>query len=299
MKMVCPIRPTAFSLCEYFIKKNPFKIKELRFDTLSQMLCLANVRAQSRFIVIDDIGGLLTASVLEKMHGMGSVFILNELDHLQLDIPSYLNEPEISSIVQHLSWQALLGEDLESLYDSIQSTEQNTDQSTEQITEQSVEQSMEKTEKSTEQGEKLEQAHSKHPERQLKKQQKLAKIKQSKEYLLAGGFDGLLIASQYDPLVLVKTLEPYLHGSRPIVIYSQYKEHLHDTYAFMRSSKRFVNSNITESWYREYQVPSGKGGMHPHMSGSGSGGYLLSSITVIPRDIEPMIQKGKKRKSED
>ena len=42
--------------------------------------------------------------------------------------------------------------------------------------------------------------------------------------LLRGGFDGLIIASKFDPSQIIKKLLPLLNASSPIVCYSPYKE---------------------------------------------------------------------------
>jgi hypothetical protein len=43
---------------------------------------------------------------------------------------------------------------------------------------------------------------------------------------------------------------------------------------------------MTESWMREYQLPVQSSGTHPHMTTSGSGGFLLSAITTANSEIE-------------
>ena len=41
----------------------------MRPDTLSQMMNVANVQSGSRIIVVDDTGGLILASALDRMGG--------------------------------------------------------------------------------------------------------------------------------------------------------------------------------------------------------------------------------------
>ncbi|KAJ3105508.1 tRNA (adenine(58)-N(1))-methyltransferase non-catalytic subunit TRM6 [Phlyctochytrium planicorne] len=57
---------SAHNLCDFYFTEKPQKISELRVDTLSQMMSLANVNFGSSYLVVDGIKGLLTGAVLEK-----------------------------------------------------------------------------------------------------------------------------------------------------------------------------------------------------------------------------------------
>ena len=101
-------------------------------------------------------------------------------------------------------------------------------------------------------------------------------------------------------MLILQKLEAFLPGSRPVVFYSPYKEQLHELCSYMRYSDRFINVQLTESWLREYQVASAKGGSHPLMNMSGSGGFLLSATTVLPSDeTTPLTAFRKKRKTDN
>ncbi|MED6132461.1 hypothetical protein PIB30_019257 [Stylosanthes scabra] len=66
-------RPVARSICEAYFKKYPSKIGFLRVDTLSLLLSMANVSANSDILVVDMISGLLTGAVAERLGGTGLV----------------------------------------------------------------------------------------------------------------------------------------------------------------------------------------------------------------------------------
>ncbi|KAH8938650.1 hypothetical protein BDL97_16G094800 [Sphagnum fallax] len=66
-------RPSARSVCEAYFAKDPNKIGFLRMDTLALLLSLANVGANAEVLVLDMLGGLLTAAVAERLGGHGSV----------------------------------------------------------------------------------------------------------------------------------------------------------------------------------------------------------------------------------
>ena len=100
-----------------------------------------------------------------------------------------------------------------------------------------------------------------------------------------------------NPIQVLSRLRPYLKGSAPVVIYSQYKEGLYDVYSFIRSSTDYLDCQLSESWMREYQIPSGKGGMHPFMMTSGRSGYLLTAITAISPSEELIPMHSKRQKT--
>lgn len=91
MKVFTPVRPTISTMVDYFFDKNPDKIKHLRIDTLSQLLCLANVHANNKMLVVDDTQGLIVASMLERMGGHGQVVAIHEGDHHNYDVLRYMN----------------------------------------------------------------------------------------------------------------------------------------------------------------------------------------------------------------
>ena len=68
-KEVTVLEPTLFNVAEYWFTKDPAKILEMRVDTLSQFLTMANVRSGARLLVVDETGGLLTAGVMERLGG--------------------------------------------------------------------------------------------------------------------------------------------------------------------------------------------------------------------------------------
>ena len=100
----------------------------------------------------------------------------------------------------------------------------------------------------------------------------------SRDELFAGEFEGLLIASQYDPGSILARLSPYLGGSASIVIYSQHLQVVADLQNKMRADSQYLAPSVTESWLRRYQVLPGR--THPTMVTSGSGGFLLHATKM-------------------
>ncbi len=70
----CARRPTAKTLSEAYYKspKHMKRIGNLRPDALAMALCLANVGAYQRVLVIEQSAGLVTGAVLERLGGYGA-----------------------------------------------------------------------------------------------------------------------------------------------------------------------------------------------------------------------------------
>lgn len=101
MKTFTPVRPTISTINDYFFSKNPDKIKHMRIDTLSQLLSMANVRANSKLLVVDDTQGLVVSSCLERMGGFGQLVAIHEGDHHNYDILRYMNFSKAVQSVFH------------------------------------------------------------------------------------------------------------------------------------------------------------------------------------------------------
>ena len=76
MKSFMTIEPTIFNICDYWHQKDQNRIRDIRPDTLSQMLNLVNARPGGRFIVVDDALGLVVGAVLERLGGLHHPFAL-------------------------------------------------------------------------------------------------------------------------------------------------------------------------------------------------------------------------------
>jgi len=221
------------------------------------MMTLANVHAQSNYMVVEDIQGLLLGAVLERTGRMGKVLAIHE--HSQFNgniIPNYnFDEKEYNESVMTYPWTRLLNPEpfkedkieLERVIKYLETTPK------EEINEKLV---MKK-------------------ERYIKR---IAEGEKIQKFIDENKFDGLLIASGFNTIDVIEKLKPYIGGSRPIVAYSLYKETLLETFNYLRNSPEFVNAQITESWMREHQAKKGR--FHPLMSMSGSGGFLISALRV-------------------
>lgn len=90
-KIVQPLYPNALNLCEYYLEKNPLKTRELRKDTLSQMMSHANIHAGGKYLVVDDVGGLIVGAILERLGGSGVVVALHQTVQSNYEIVKNMN----------------------------------------------------------------------------------------------------------------------------------------------------------------------------------------------------------------
>jgi tRNA (adenine-N(1)-)-methyltransferase non-catalytic subunit len=70
LKAFTTVEPTIFNVCEYWFNKDQNRIRDLRIDTLSQMINLCNIRPGNRYLAVDDASGLVVSAVLERLGGM-------------------------------------------------------------------------------------------------------------------------------------------------------------------------------------------------------------------------------------
>ncbi|KAJ1649753.1 tRNA (adenine(58)-N(1))-methyltransferase non-catalytic subunit trm6 [Dispira simplex] len=243
-KLFTIVEPTLYNVCDYFFQKNPTKIRDIRVDTLSQMVTYANISAYSKTLVVDDTHGLLLCAALTRSTVHSQVLALMEGDSPSFEILKLMNfPPETMNRLHYLSWNRM-SKDQAAFFE---------ERDTSGMSDKEL------------------RGH----ERRRKSYEKLLA---SQSLLAAGDFDTLLIASQYDPVSILKELVPYVGGSRPIVVYSPSKEPLITVAAYMKTSPDFINPQITESWMREYQVLPGR--THPLMVMSAGGGFLLTATRV-------------------
>lgn len=104
-KEFTPMRPTLYSVTEYFFERNPEKIGFMRVDSLSQVLNLANVHAEGRYLVVDDTQGLVLSAVAERMGGYGKILGIYDGLNQNYDVLRYYNfSKRILDSISALPW---------------------------------------------------------------------------------------------------------------------------------------------------------------------------------------------------
>ncbi|KAM9356141.1 tRNA (adenine(58)-N(1))-methyltransferase non-catalytic subunit TRM6 [Pholidichthys leucotaenia] len=296
------LRPSCRILAMMYHGREPGKICHLRYDTLAQMLTLANIHAGSKVLVFETCAGLVLGAVMERMGGYGSVIQMYpgggpvRAGVENFGFPSHFHATLHEFPICHVN--ALLAGTLDTTakdstadekhISMVTKEEQNQPEAEEQGS--SEEQSMD-TDAADDVGqdqekmEKEKRREAKAQERKVKLEEKSKKLAAAAALLEGKNADGLVIASRFHPCPVLLGLLKFLSPSRPFVVYSQYKEPLIDCYTKLKEQGGTVNLRLTDTWLRHYQVLPNR--THPVLLMSGGGGYLLSGTTVATDRSKP------------
>ncbi|XP_041021578.1 tRNA (adenine(58)-N(1))-methyltransferase non-catalytic subunit trm6 isoform X1 [Juglans microcarpa x Juglans regia] len=291
-------RPVARSICEAYFKKYPARIGFLRVDTLSLLLSMANVSANSDVLVVDMVGGLLTGAVAERLGGTGYVCgtylggtpypmdivrIFNFSDEVcNRIVRSALTELSLTPTV---TLEQIHQQENELNMECLSNPQMSSSVSMEEISPSEKEVSVpvpenavslvNKMGKSTKAGNKA--------------------SRQAIELWKENGFSSLIIAApELDIWSLLQDIWPLLSNSAPFAIYHQYLQVAPCDSSLMPScilmmplatcmhnlqlGKMAIGLQISEPWLREYQVLPSR--THPCMQMNAFGGYILSGTKI-------------------
>ncbi|KAG2692768.1 hypothetical protein I3760_08G067400 [Carya illinoinensis] len=286
-------KKTLFSQEKYRLKKQkkyapkvllrrPVARRFLRVDTLSLLLSMANVSANSDVLVVDMVGGLLTGAVAERLGGTGYVCgtylgvtpypmdivrIFNFSDEVcNRIVRSALTE---LSLTQTVTLEQIHQQENELNMECLSNPQMSSSVSMEEISPSEKEITVpvpenaislvNKMGKSTKAGNKASQ--------------------QAIELWKENGFSSLIIAApELDIWSLLQDILPLLSNSAPFAIYHQYLQPLATCMHNLQLGKMAIGLQISEPWLREYQVLPSR--THPCMQMNAFGGYILSGTKI-------------------
>ncbi|XP_028997413.1 tRNA (adenine(58)-N(1))-methyltransferase non-catalytic subunit TRM6 [Betta splendens] len=293
---VTVLRPTCRILAMMYHGREPGKICHLRYDTLAQMLTLANIHAGSKVLVFETCAGLVLGAVMERMGGFGSVIQMYpgggpvRAGVESFGFPAHFHDTLHEFPICHVN--ALLAGTLDTTAKEPSADENQSgvvaeeEQNQREVEPQSMETSTaDAVGDDQEKNEKEKRKEAKTQVKKLKLEEKRKKLAAVASLLEARNADGLVIASRFQPCSVLMGLLKFLAPSRPFVVYSQYKEPLIECYTKLREHGGTVNLKLTDSWLRHYQVLPNR--THPLLLMSGGGGYLLSGTTVATDHQKP------------
>ncbi|KAF7666937.1 hypothetical protein LDENG_00086360 [Lucifuga dentata] len=289
------LKPCCRILAMMYHGREPGKICHLRYDTLAQMLTLANIHASSKVLVFETCAGLVLGAVMERMGGYGSVIRMHPGDgpiHAGLKnfgFPAHFYDTLYEFPICHVN--ALLAGALDTAAKDAKAVLDTTDTSQLGSAEEEEEQNMEtNTSTNADQDQMKEERDERKQEkavykRKLKQEEKRKKLAAAAAQLEGRNADGLIIAARFHPCPVLLGLIKFLAPSRPFVVYSQYKEPLIECFTKLKEQGGTVGLRLTDTWLRHYQVLPNR--THPVLLMSRGGGYLLSGTTVAMESSEP------------
>ncbi|EDO36423.1 predicted protein, partial [Nematostella vectensis] len=265
-------KPNTCLLAETYYSKMPQKICDLRPDALSQILTLANIRANSRVLVMEQCQGMIVGSILDRMGGYGSIVQAHNGDFPTRIAMDYYNfSSEFLSIVHGfpliklntLTEKTAPDEEIKGKNEDREQPQdtRNTSRNTDPLSLSKAEQTCVVVQ-----------------DKLARRERRLQEELTARNELLKGDMDALVIVCKFHPAPVLMALLPFLAPSRPFVVFCAYKEPLMDCYVNVRAKGGVVHAKLTETWLRYYQVLPSR--THPHVNMNTSGGYLLSGITV-------------------
>ncbi|KAH9375024.1 hypothetical protein HPB48_003814 [Haemaphysalis longicornis] len=235
--------------------------KNMRVDSLAQMLTCCNVRSGGRYVVFDSWLGLLTAAVLERLgqdgsvvqvyagHGPCSASSETPTEDAPKGGPS--SEVEMAEVAEDSSLANNSGstatkQPLESNGKSAAATDPK-------VCIASLSLGMLLLRKTVAPPH-IPKNDYKDAERAARKQRRMQEQEKALDLLRTRSLDGLLVASKHHPTAIVLSLLEFVAPSRPFAVFCSYQEPLVDCYAQLKDAGSAVFLKISESWLRSYQV---------------------------------------------
>ena len=93
---------------------------------------------------------------------------------------------------------------------------------------------------------------------------------------LSEGVDSLVVCSKLDCVEVLSVCFPFLRPGGSFVVHCGFAAPLASLHRTLRMNGLAVRVELTEAWYREYQVLTNR--THPHVNQSHNAGYLLAGV---------------------
>ncbi|KAL7285496.1 hypothetical protein ACG7TL_000593 [Trametes sanguinea] len=272
------IEPTMHNVCEYWFNKDQNRLRDIRPDTLAQMMSLANIRPGGRYLAVDDASGVVVSAILDRLGGLdvlsycGTTIAYSNVATGQgrlLTICDIESPPAYPVMVQMNFRKEAVAPVLSSL---------NWATADEEYTPSMVVFRDARTADWLIIFRRTVIASTEPPAGKFKSDGQRARLNkrkiasdalmQTREDLFAGEFEGLIIATEYGPYSIIDKLYPYLAGSASIVVHSPHVQVVANLQNQLRDLPGYLGPSVTE------------GRTHPMMNASGSGGFIFHVIKM-------------------
>ncbi|CAJ0593617.1 unnamed protein product [Cylicocyclus nassatus] len=245
------LKPTVRLLCRSYYMKDCGRVSNLRVDQLGMIIQLADVHHGKNCVVFDQVLGLVSAAVVDRLAGLGSCIHLHR-GLIAQSIPcvhSMNFSEEIFSTFLPVCIASLLG--------TAKQVDDTKDISLED--------------------EPMDEEEAAEGTSLARKADRLAREKRGLA-LLEDGVDALIIATRtVDPLSILEALFPKLRPSGSVVVYAPHMELIMDAHRWLMDHE-CLNVRLSEQMFRIHQVLPDR--THPLMAQHVVGGQLLSGIKV-------------------
>uniref|UniRef100_A0A3P8R9C8 tRNA (adenine(58)-N(1))-methyltransferase non-catalytic subunit TRM6 n=1 Tax=Astatotilapia calliptera TaxID=8154 RepID=A0A3P8R9C8_ASTCA len=261
------LKPSCRILAMMYHGREPGKICHLRYDTLAQMLTLANIHAGSKVLVFETCAGLVLGSIMERMGGYGSVIQMYpgggpvRAGVENFGFPAHFHDTLHEFPICHVN--ALLAGTLDT--SAKDPTAENTHEKQLNLAAEKKQNQPEAEEQGTPEEESMVTNTGDDAGQDVEKTEK-DKLKEAKVSdsvfhtrlvcLIISLFFTcrLIISSRFHPCPVLLGLLKFLSPSRPFVVYSQYIEPLIECFKKLKECGGTVNLRLTDTWLRHYQV---------------------------------------------
>lgn len=250
----------------YYLEKDSSRLLDMSEETLGLLMTYSNVRPGGKYLLLDETGGVVLHSMLERMDCQGSIVMVHENEHANYSALKNCNisEATITNCVNTINWLQVVEPEAERIdFEYINPEE-------------------------------LSQLKAPKRSQYYKRQKRAETINKAIDMFQQGNFDGFISVSSLDPISFLPLMVPKVGGSRAITIYSQFKEVLLDVQHSMSNDKRILAPSIFETRARPYQTIPGR--IHPLMTMRGYGGYVLWGTRVFPKESVQAVGRGVSKK---
>lgn len=273
--------PSIRLLSEIYLRQDHDKMMGLRFDMLSQIVAYSGVCGYGNYLLYESgTNGLLPATLLNSM-GSGTEATLvhmhpGNIPQTQAILALQMPKEQTKRCISVNIYSVLRD------YYQQQCPSQQVDKGKDNLTENGGPENKKiKFNSSTEEKEEeevKEDASSNIVNGETKTESWQLENQRARHFMMEKSFDALIVVSKEHPLNIVNELLQFVRASRPIVVFSQYKEVLMELYNVLKSTTKIINLRLTSNWMRSYQVLPNR--THPHVNMMGNSGYLLVGYTV-------------------
>jgi tRNA (adenine58-N1)-methyltransferase non-catalytic subunit len=277
-------KPTARTLCEAYFCKMPQKIRQLRVDSLAEIMLHSDAKSGSRILTYDRCGGLVVGALMERLAGNGQIVSVFPGQAPAVGIIDQFNfSAEQKSVLHHLPIMALPNYPQKKNSTASSSSVSVATAVSDSTKEENFEPPTKRRKTGETDQEPTDAATGVVPVAAVRSgvaQQSVATLVAQMRDLKHPIFDTIVLVPEDgdDPLHLLKMFWPFLAPSGSVVVFSPYMQPLAECYQDLMESHAIVHIRLFETWHRVHQVLPMR--THPLMQMHGASGYILSGYKV-------------------